>query len=171
MLSGPDRAFFTLLADAAFANPFREDRDRIDRRLAARRGRVPGRPLLPPLILGDDSPEMRAITREAIARDLGPAYPWPGNVRELEQCVRRVILTRGYRGDPVARRRSGSSTAEDPGARLLAATGRRWRRGSSRGTARRSTPATGRTRKSPGARGSTGARSRFTSPSRAEAIP
>jgi len=37
--------------------------------------------------------------RDSLLRDLGTAYPWPGNVRELEQAVRRIIITRHYRGD------------------------------------------------------------------------
>jgi len=32
-------------------------------------------------------------------QQLSPSYPWPGNVRELEQCVRRIILKKEYRGD------------------------------------------------------------------------
>jgi transcriptional regulator of acetoin/glycerol metabolism len=56
--------------------------------------------------------------RAAIDRDLGPAYAWPGNVRELEQCVRRVVLTREYTGDRLARSRAG-----DDDAKLLQAVG------------------------------------------------
>jgi len=52
--------------------------------------------------------------REALNRDLGPHYPWPGNVRELEQAVRRIIITRHYRGDAV------SSAPSEPSERLLA---------------------------------------------------
>ena len=33
-----------------------------------------------------------------IDTDLGKDYPWPGNVRELEQCIRRIIIRRGYGG-------------------------------------------------------------------------
>ena len=33
-----------------------------------------------------------------IDTDLGKDYPWPGNVRELEQCIRRIIIRREYRG-------------------------------------------------------------------------
>lgn len=39
------------------------------------------------------------LVREVILRDVGNDYPWTGNVRELEQAVRRVIVTRHYRGD------------------------------------------------------------------------
>ena len=41
-------------------------------------------------------------SRDAIVRDLGSGYPWSGNVRELEQAVRRIVLTRHYRGDATA---------------------------------------------------------------------
>ncbi len=54
-------------------------------------------------MLGQDSPETAAMVREAIDAQLGPGYAWPGNVRELEQCVRRVILKRGYEGVQDAR--------------------------------------------------------------------
>jgi transcriptional regulator with PAS, ATPase and Fis domain len=74
-------------------------------------------------ILGNDSGDadvgaLHALVREAIDRDLGPAYPWPGNVRELEQCVRRVVLTRAYPGDRLVRSKTG-----DADARLLDAAG------------------------------------------------
>ncbi len=62
-------------------------------------------------ILGEESPGIVAMVREAIERDLGASYAWPGNVRELEQCVRRVILTRSYRGDTL--RPAGATTADD----------------------------------------------------------
>jgi transcriptional regulator with AAA-type ATPase domain len=35
----------------------------------------------------------------ALRKEPGVNYPWPGNVRELEQAVRRIILTRNYRGE------------------------------------------------------------------------
>ena len=73
-------------------------------------------------ILGEDVPAMRSVVRAAIDRDLGAGYAWPGNVRELEQCVRRVVLTRGYERD-----RSGSDSgaprAATDDADLLAAAG------------------------------------------------
>jgi two-component system, NtrC family, response regulator HydG len=55
------------------------------------------------------------LVREALNRDLGPHYPWPGNVRELEQAVRRIIITRHYRGDTAA------SAQSEPAERLVAA--------------------------------------------------
>jgi DNA-binding NtrC family response regulator len=64
-------------------------------------------------IVGDDSPEMRAMVREAIHVGLGPAYPWPGNVRELEQCVRRVLLTRRYTGDRLGPRGSREPNGDE----------------------------------------------------------
>jgi DNA-binding NtrC family response regulator len=64
-------------------------------------------------IVGDDSPEMRAMVCEAIHVGLGPSYPWPGNVRELEQCVRRVLLTRRYSGDRLGPRTSREPDGED----------------------------------------------------------
>ncbi len=49
-------------------------------------------------VAGPDLAEaLAAETVEVITRDLGRSYPWPGNVRELEQCVRSVLVRRGYR--------------------------------------------------------------------------
>jgi DNA-binding NtrC family response regulator len=53
-------------------------------------------------ILGEASPGVATDTLRVIAKDLPENYPWPGNVRELEQCVRSVLLTRAYKGDPLA---------------------------------------------------------------------
>ncbi|MFC1497246.1 sigma-54-dependent transcriptional regulator [Verrucomicrobiota bacterium] len=49
--------------------------------------------------VGHKSPELIEMVSEVIRRELGTDYPWPGNVRELEQCVRRTLLTRSYKGD------------------------------------------------------------------------
>jgi len=50
-------------------------------------------------IVGDVSTGLTDVVREVLNAEIDRNYPWPGNVRELEQCVRRIILTRGYRGD------------------------------------------------------------------------
>jgi transcriptional regulator of acetoin/glycerol metabolism len=39
------------------------------------------------------------MVRKALDRDIGKQYHWPGNVRELEQAVRRILITRQYKGD------------------------------------------------------------------------
>lgn len=44
-------------------------------------------------------PDLVASIRKVIDRNPGRDYTWPGNVRELEQCVRRILLTREYKGD------------------------------------------------------------------------
>jgi DNA-binding NtrC family response regulator len=78
-------------------------------------------------MLGEDSPETCALAQGAIERDLGASYEWPGNVRELEQCVRRVILTKGYRGDRVGKRQTrgdaGVGAVAGGGDRLLEVAG------------------------------------------------
>ena len=48
--------------------------------------------------LGEASAEWITVIRDILDRDLGQNYPWPGNVRELEQAVRRILLSREYRG-------------------------------------------------------------------------
>ena len=53
-------------------------------------------------MIGEAAVPHARLVREALSRDLGPQYPWPGNVRELEQAVRRIIITRHYRGDTAA---------------------------------------------------------------------
>lgn len=39
----------------------------------------------------------------AIEKGVGLHYQWPGNVRELEQCIRQVLITNRYSGDPFTR--------------------------------------------------------------------
>jgi DNA-binding NtrC family response regulator len=46
-------------------------------------------------LTGEAAPELVGAVRGAVDKH----YPWPGNVRELEQAVRRILLTRQYRGD------------------------------------------------------------------------
>lgn len=50
-------------------------------------------------MVGKPYPELVELVLEVIEKQLGKDYPWPGNVRELEQCIRRVMLKRDYRGD------------------------------------------------------------------------
>ncbi|WP_221251082.1 sigma 54-interacting transcriptional regulator [Desulfuromonas versatilis] len=53
--------------------------------------------------IGEGSAELVSLVKESLAAEPGPGYGWPGNVRELEQAVRRILLTRSYRGElPVA---------------------------------------------------------------------
>ncbi len=54
-------------------------------------------------IVGEPSPSVAVMIREAIDRDLPAHYPWPGNVRELEQAVRRILLAGSYAGDSRSR--------------------------------------------------------------------
>jgi transcriptional regulator with GAF, ATPase, and Fis domain len=60
---------------------------------------------------GDADGSLARTVDRAIERDLPPRYPWPGNVRELEQCVRRVLLTGRYVGQPLAASASPEDTA------------------------------------------------------------
>jgi len=66
-------------------------------------------------MIGDEAAGHARLVRETLLRDLGADYSWPGNVRELEQAVRRIILTRHYRGD------SAQAGPSEPTDRLLAA--------------------------------------------------
>jgi transcriptional regulator with PAS, ATPase and Fis domain len=50
-------------------------------------------------LIGEESPELVTVVRNVIHSDVGSDYPWPGNVRELEQAVRRILLTKEYKGD------------------------------------------------------------------------
>jgi transcriptional regulator of acetoin/glycerol metabolism len=49
--------------------------------------------------LGEPSSEWVSLIRDILCRDLGEDYSWPGNVREMEQAVRRIVLSREYRGN------------------------------------------------------------------------
>lgn len=50
-------------------------------------------------MIGTARGEVVDMVKDALRRDVGKDYPWPGNVRELEQAVRRILITRHYRGD------------------------------------------------------------------------
>jgi DNA-binding NtrC family response regulator len=65
-------------------------------------------------LTGRESEPLIAEIREVFRNQLGDHYPWPGNVRELEQAVRRILLTKQYEGDLMAK------AAPDVQARLLA---------------------------------------------------
>jgi DNA-binding NtrC family response regulator len=116
-----DDFYYRLCSDVievpSLAARLREDPTELDTLLAFILGRI----------LGEDSPDLRQMVRGAIDRDLGAEYPWPGNVRELEQCVRRVVLTRGYAGDRIAL--GAAKPAADADARLLEAAGEQTARG------------------------------------------
>ncbi len=47
-------------------------------------------------ILGKPSQSLTQMAKQIILEQLGKHYEWPGNVRELGQCVRRILLNRGY---------------------------------------------------------------------------
>lgn len=53
-------------------------------------------------ILGVPSHALAASIEATIAEKLPRDYAWPGNIRELEQCIRRILLTQRYTGDPLA---------------------------------------------------------------------
>lgn len=50
-------------------------------------------------IIGQASPELVQEILAILGEEPGRGYPWPGNVRELEQAVRRILITRRYRGE------------------------------------------------------------------------
>jgi transcriptional regulator with GAF, ATPase, and Fis domain len=88
-----DDFFYRLCSDIITVPPLRqriqEDSSELDDLLAHTVERMLGKP----------SSELVSMVREVIDKQLGPNYHWPGNVRELEQCVRRILLNRDYRGD------------------------------------------------------------------------
>lgn len=49
--------------------------------------------------IGERAPDLAGEILEILRREPGRSYPWPGNVRELEQAVRRILVTRRYRGE------------------------------------------------------------------------
>ncbi len=78
-----DDFYYRLCSDIITVPPLRqriwEDRRELDDLLASILQRLTGTAALPV--------------------ELPVDYPWPGNVRELEQAIRRILLTREYRGD------------------------------------------------------------------------
>ncbi|MBT1072750.1 sigma 54-interacting transcriptional regulator [Pelotalea chapellei] len=65
-------------------------------------------------MIGEAAASHVRLVRETLNRDLKQHYTWPGNVRELEQAIRRIIITRHYRGD------MATSATSDPADRLMA---------------------------------------------------
>jgi DNA-binding NtrC family response regulator len=63
---------------------------------------------------GGSAPELVKEIALILRNEPGIRYAWPGNVRELEQAVRRILLTRRYRGEETA-------AGGDPAERLTAA--------------------------------------------------
>ena len=52
-------------------------------------------------LTGNPAPAMAERVLAQLQQTIPPHYSWPGNVRELEQAVRRTILGRAYRGEPL----------------------------------------------------------------------
>jgi len=50
-------------------------------------------------VIGAEGASMVEQVCGTLGKKPGLDYPWPGNVRELEQAIRRIILTRHYRGE------------------------------------------------------------------------
>lgn len=62
-------------------------------------------------MIGEQARDYGRLVCEGLRRDLGSGYGWPGNVRELEQAVRRIIISRHYRGDTALRTRGREDDA------------------------------------------------------------
>ena len=50
-------------------------------------------------ITGEPAQDLTVELKNIISKEVSPTYEWPGNVRELEQAVRRILLTKHYKGD------------------------------------------------------------------------
>jgi len=90
-----DDFYYRLCSDLIVVPPLRRRIQEEPRELEALIGSILRR------MIGESAVSYARLVRDAITRDLGAGYPWPGNVRELEQAVRRIIITRHYRGDSV----------------------------------------------------------------------
>ncbi len=58
-------------------------------------------------MVGESVQGYAGLVCDVLLRDVGRQYVWPGNVRELEQAVRRIIITRHYRGDSLVEKSGG----------------------------------------------------------------
>jgi hypothetical protein len=88
-----DDFYYRLCSDIIVSPPLRQRIQEEPRELEALIGSILRR------LIGEAAAPYARLVREALTRDLGNSYQWPGNVRELEQAVRRIIITRHYRGD------------------------------------------------------------------------
>lgn len=88
-----DDFFYRLCSDSisvpTLKQRLQEDRRELDTLLSFLIGRM----------IGCQKNEVITMVREALDKDLGRDYHWPGNVRELEQAIRRILISRHYRGD------------------------------------------------------------------------
>jgi sigma-54 dependent transcriptional regulator, flagellar regulatory protein len=88
-----DDFFYRLCSDFITAPPLRqriqEDPSELER-LAQ---------LIITRMTGEKSAALTEMVMHSFKKDLPFQYSWPGNVRELEQAVRRILLTRSYKGD------------------------------------------------------------------------
>jgi len=88
-----DDFYYRLCSDLIIVPPLRQRIQEEPEELKALVTRILGR------MIGNDGPAFSNRICETIVADIGIGYPWPGNVRELEQAVRRILLTKQYRGD------------------------------------------------------------------------
>ncbi|NVN89032.1 MAG: sigma-54-dependent Fis family transcriptional regulator [Desulfuromonadales bacterium] len=85
--------YYRLCSDIVTVPSLKERITEEPRELEALTGRILRR------MVGEQAVEYARLVCDAIRRDAGSDYAWPGNVRELEQAVRRIIITRHYKGD------------------------------------------------------------------------
>ncbi len=88
-----DDFFYRLCSDIVTVPPLRRRIEEEPRELEALVASILRR------MVGEAATPFARQACDVINRDLGLGYPWPGNVRELEQAVRRIIISRHYRGD------------------------------------------------------------------------
>jgi transcriptional regulator with AAA-type ATPase domain len=88
-----DDFFYRLCSDIVTVPPLRRRIEEEPRELEALVTSILRR------MIGEAATPFARQVVDVINRDLGRDYLWPGNVRELEQAVRRIIISRHYRGD------------------------------------------------------------------------
>jgi DNA-binding NtrC family response regulator len=85
--------YYRLCSDIVTVPSLKQRISEEPRELEALAGRILRR------MVGEKASEYARLVCDAIRRDVGGEYDWPGNVRELEQAVRRIIISRHYKGD------------------------------------------------------------------------